>query len=285
MDTLDESETLKLEKAINQAEKLIGEGRLSGKSASSLLLNEIAKAEKRLETLQPEGWLTDRKEEKKAAALAQELAVAAKVARESALNHEEKIQYAEFLKVEYFKKSDFDELAAFYSHSWDKLSEEGKDEMSDRVWGGVKRGEYRFDELPAEVAEEEAERLFNKLSEEHDRRVERIGLSESTCVEFAEAWSRGERDRGIRILSDAGWESRHEGLTVSGGEAGVQSERVETKEAPKNESFRNREEKPVSTGPADLELSDGLLARLDEVNDVDPAPLKELGSPSNGRAK
>ncbi len=62
-----------------------------------------------------------------------ELAIAYKVELEGRLNAAEKQQYAAFLKKEFFTKADFGSLEAFYTDSFDKLTEGGKAEMSHRV--------------------------------------------------------------------------------------------------------------------------------------------------------
>ena len=89
--------------------------------------------------------------------------VASLVEKESGLNAKEKETYGGVLKKEFFTKRDFAKLDEFYSHSWERLSEGGKDQMSHRIWTGIRRGEYRFEELPASVREKEAARLHQQL--------------------------------------------------------------------------------------------------------------------------
>ena len=74
-----------------------------------------------------------------------EASVAMEVAeRETNLNAPEKQTFAGFLKQDFFTKRDFGSLESFYAKTWDRLSERGKDEMSHRIWEGIRRDEYKF---------------------------------------------------------------------------------------------------------------------------------------------
>ena len=78
-------------------------------------------------------------------------AAAALAAKETRLSEEERKTYQSFLEKSYFTKKDFGKLDEFYRHSYDRLSEDGKDEMSKRIDEGIKRGEFKFDELPKTI--------------------------------------------------------------------------------------------------------------------------------------
>ena len=78
--------------------------------------------------------------------------------KEAALNTKEKEQYSGFLKEDFFTKKDFGRLDDFYAHTWDRLSEGGKEQMSKRIWEGVRRNEYKFTDLPKDVQEKEESR-------------------------------------------------------------------------------------------------------------------------------
>ena len=58
--------------------------------------------------------------------------------KEQALNQSERADYITFLRLPRFRKADFAELERFYKKPYDKLSKEGKDEMSHRVWSGTR---------------------------------------------------------------------------------------------------------------------------------------------------
>ena len=66
---------------------------------------------------------------------------AALAEQEKALTQEERKEYASLLKHEHFTKAEFGQMEHFYSHAFDKLSEGGKDQMSRRVWGGIRPSE------------------------------------------------------------------------------------------------------------------------------------------------
>jgi len=48
-------------------------------------------------------------------------------------------------------------LDAFYASSYDKLSDEGKAQMSTRIQEGIRRGEFEFSDLPERVQKKENE--------------------------------------------------------------------------------------------------------------------------------
>lgn len=59
------------------------------------------------------------------------------VKREPSLSEAERKEFAALIARERFTKADFPSLERFYGGPYDKLSEDGKDELSQRVWGGV----------------------------------------------------------------------------------------------------------------------------------------------------
>ena len=64
--------------------------------------------------------------------------IAALVAVEKALSDSDQEEYSAILKHEHFTKAEFAQLEHFYSNGYDKLSEEGKRQMSRRVWDGMR---------------------------------------------------------------------------------------------------------------------------------------------------
>lgn len=128
----------------------------------------------------------------------QEARISALVERERALNEAEKQEYASFLSEDHFKKADFDRLEHFYSHSWDKLTEEGKDEMSKRVWEGVRQHEYRFGELPEPVKEKEAQRVELGLKRGGSENFAAISAQDKS--DFMDARARGQKEESYTIL-------------------------------------------------------------------------------------
>lgn len=148
----------RLAQRVEEIQKMIRSGvNVTGSSLASLL--ETAEAQLDSERAEEQHFMVGKKEREQQ----ERAAVAHMIEREHRLNAAEKEQYGRFLEQDYFTKENFDELDRFYAHSWDKLSEEGKAEMSHRVWEGIRRDEYEFDELPENVRKKEAERLYQQL--------------------------------------------------------------------------------------------------------------------------
>lgn len=128
------------------------------------------------------------------------VAVAQLAQKETALSTSEKESFSGFLKEAYFTTKDFDRLEKFYSHTWDRLSEEGKDEMSKRVWEGIRHDEYKFTDLPRVVQEKEAERAYQVLK----KREAGIGavsrISEVDRDDLIRAYEGGNRDKTCDVL-------------------------------------------------------------------------------------
>lgn len=116
--------------------------------------SRLGVVEKKIQELQA-ARETEMKEQTNAVAIAQ---------NESRLNQQERSNFAGFLKEDYFTKADFGRLEEFYAKTWDRLSEHGKDEMSHRIWEGVRKGKYSFSELPPKVREKEMERAYGVLT-------------------------------------------------------------------------------------------------------------------------
>lgn len=120
--------------------------------------------------------------------------------KEAALNEEEKDAYRGFLKKEFFTKNDFKELEQFYTKSWDRLSEAGKAEMDHRVWEGIRRGEYKFNELPSAVRERTAERAYRQLDHPSPAMGGAEVIPESERKAFIRAYEAGRYEEANRIL-------------------------------------------------------------------------------------
>ena len=278
MTTLDETEYANLERAMIEAEHVVSTARLSGTPAPIELTAKLAETEKRMGILDENGLSPERREEKKSA-LAQDLAVAVMVEREIALSRQEKDTLSGFLRQYYFRKRDFDALAVFYENSWDKLSEEGKDEMSERIWNGVHHGEYRFEDLPSEVSEREAQWLYHSIENDREKMIRATGLDNATCERFADLWKSGRKAESYQMLSESAL-----GEYVSKTQQTLPNQEIlsETVNAQENVDTAKKESSQNTGGAAGIPLSDGLLARLDTIADIDGAPLKELsGSTSN----
>ena len=60
------------------------------------------------------------------------------VEHEKALNASERKEYARFLRMLYFTKAEFGPLERFYEGPYDRLTEQGKGQMSKRIWEGIR---------------------------------------------------------------------------------------------------------------------------------------------------
>lgn len=155
-----DAEYFRLASQVAEIEQLVRSGVRS--DAGYLLTPFLENARARLDTIRFEDSKIE--QEKKEHKEQEVASVAVLVEREKNLNAEEKEQYSEFLAKEYFQKSDFNKLDNFYAHTWPKLSEEGKSEMSHRVWEGIRHNEYKFDELPESIRRGESERLYQQFT-------------------------------------------------------------------------------------------------------------------------
>lgn len=127
-------------------------------------------------------------------------ASAAIAERETALNEAERKTFAGFLEKSFFKKDDFPQLDEFYAKSWNRLSERGKDEMSFRVWEGVRRKEYSFDSLPEVLKDAETDRAYMHMTRgDSCSRADRISAGDR--IEFIGTYERGDREGAEKILN------------------------------------------------------------------------------------
>jgi hypothetical protein len=126
---LDELEEGSLQKVISEVETALA---VSTPGTRGILENLLSNAKGRLGTL--EKRIKETKAEKEARAREEAGTISRLAENETALSRKEKEAYSGFLKEEYFTKRDFDRLEQFYTHTWDRLSEKGKDLMSVRIW-------------------------------------------------------------------------------------------------------------------------------------------------------
>jgi hypothetical protein len=130
----------------------------------------------------------------------EQAAVVALAQKETALSSREQETYSGFLKEEFFTKKDFGHLEQFYEKTWDRLSEGGKNQMSHRVWEGIRHGEYTFGELPPAVREKEAKRAYGVLSKQSDQAADASRIPEKDRSDFIRAYEAGKQDEAGRVL-------------------------------------------------------------------------------------
>ncbi len=202
----DQMESLKLQAAIADIENKLFNGGASFRSSTSTLVKLLNDAKHELNSVDANEKKHHDEEQRKAQA--EVAAVAYLVARETALNEHEREQYGAFIARDFFTKTDFNELEKFYTHAWDRMTEGGKAEMSHRVWEGVRREEYQFNELPESVKQKEAQLLRDSL-----RGVDRpLGELEQIPAQdrtnFIQAWDAGNRQEAYNVL-DRPWFAEH----------------------------------------------------------------------------
>ena len=120
--------------------------------------------------------------------------------RETKLSSTERKTFGDFLKKDFFTKADFGRLDDFYKKAWDRLSEHGKDEMSHRIWDGIRHKEYEFHDLPQSVQEKETKQAYKLL---HDAPVKPEGIEripEKDRQDFIRAYEAGKQDEAKRVL-------------------------------------------------------------------------------------
>lgn len=128
-------------------------------------------------------------------------AISYKAQKEAALSARERETFDGFLKVDYFTKKDFGRLEDFYAKTWDRLSESGKDEMSYRVWEGIRRDEYKFTELPKVIQEKESERAYSVFKKRETGLGVESKIPQADRDDFIRAYESGERDKACEILN------------------------------------------------------------------------------------
>lgn len=199
------SETNKIE--LHRLNKLISDLQMSiflggGVSAAttSMLVKALADAQGQLVGVERSEEREQREFERKHE---QEIATAAIAAaeREAALSRAERQEFASFLECKFFTKAMFDRLDRFYTNTWDRLSDDGKAEMSQRVWEGVRCGEYQFNELPESVKEKEAQGLYEALRHEDSRHPSLQRINPQDRNDFKDAWESRRRDAAFEVLA------------------------------------------------------------------------------------
>lgn len=192
----DEAEYKRLQDTVARIDRLIAGSTASSATTSALVaVSEHARA--RMDALEDKARVQEEeRQQRESSNLAASMA-----AKEEGLNKQEREQYRQFLEKDHFTKGDFVALEGFYSSAWDRLSENGKDQMSQRVWGGVKRGEYQFTELPEVVKEKEADRLEEILKAGPSRPSSVWEVPEADRADFMKARDQDRKQESFEVLN------------------------------------------------------------------------------------
>ena len=184
----DQSERSGLQKAIADVETVLS---VSRPGTRRILENSLDGMKGRVATLDKK--IGDAIHERDVQAREQAATIAAQAQKEARLSESEKQTYSGFLAKEFFTKRDFGKLELFYAHTYDRLSEGGKDEMSHRVWEGVRHGEYRFTDLPEDVQKKEAKRAYDRFIDPTRKRDDLEQVPETDRNDFIRAYKSGDR--------------------------------------------------------------------------------------------
>lgn len=276
------AEAGQLRAAVENISAMLASGTaLVGSASSILLATMLERAKSRLTQIE-RNIEEDEKEQRQKSAT--ELAIAYKARQEAELNAAEQRQYAEFLEKEHFTRADFGKLESFYSNTWDRLSEDGKSEMSQRVWGGVRRKEYEFSELPDVVKEKEAQRLYNALHSQAPIHQSLQRIKPEDRSDFIEAWDGNRKNEAFEILDRP---SFAQNVSLKAGAVKAESVKATTQsDAAKiltpqvAKSEIEKESKAIhAAGVADLKLDDLQLADSGDSKSTPPLPeMKASGS-------
>lgn len=175
-----------------------------------------------------------------------EAAVAALAQQESRLTRDEKEEYSGFLAKRFFSRQDFAQLERFYRETWDRLSERGKDEMSQRIWEGIRHDQYKFSDLPQAVQEKEADRAYAVLK----RREAQAGAPNRIPTvdrdDFIRAYENGRRKDASVILDRP---SFRESMLLGTDSAPIRNSSAEV--GKETEAARMRESSAASPADAD----------------------------------
>ena len=192
---LDEMERDNLQKSISEVETALA---VATPASRAILENFLQNARGRVGVLDKK--IKDSQTAKEEHAREAAAVVADLAKKETALNERERETYSGFLSKEFFTKKDFGNLEQFYEKTWDRLSESGKDEMSHRVWEGVRRDEYKFTDLPKTVQEKESGRAYTLLTRRQTGLGNEPRIPESDRNDFVHAFESGNREEASRIL-------------------------------------------------------------------------------------
>ena len=194
---MDKAVAGRLRAAVRDIESLLKSAGIPRDSSSSTLLEEIlSSAQKKIEGIEQLEEQSTREERDRSL---RDVEIAVAVRYEAELTAAENRQYQEFMAKENFTKADFGKLENFYHSAYDRLSEDGKSEMSHRVWEGVRRKEYEFSELPDIVKEKEAKRLRNELGKEQVA-PDLLNIPAGDRRDFMKAWDEGNKPRSYEVL-------------------------------------------------------------------------------------
>lgn len=264
----------RLQSEISRLEALLAFGGVADDSIRRSITTFIDSARKQIQGIEIEQQKLEKEKREKEE---QDIALSTAARLETALNAREQAEYDSFLKEDHFTKADFGKLEKFYTNTWDRLSENGKAEMSHRIWEGVRRKEYDFDDLPDIVKQKEAERLQGMLRDgaQTQRELQAIPIEDRQA--FLNAWENNDRKTAYQILDRPSFVKN---VAISPppeiGESAVSASHAEAAQILKVETQKpeapTAKATPQLMGTVDFKLDD--IAQLDSASITPPLPEK-----------
>ena len=196
---MDEMERDNLQKEISQVETALS---VSTSASRPIFETFLTNARNRVTALEKK--IKDSQVERENHAREQ-VAIADLAQKEAAFSTREKETYSGFLRKDFFTKADFASLEKFYANTWDRLSDQGKDQMSHRFWEGVRRNEYQFHEAPSSVREKDTDWAYTTLAKRERSPIHMHDIPENDRGDFICAYEGGRRDEAERILERDGF--------------------------------------------------------------------------------
>ncbi len=172
-------------------EKLLTDSPLG---VNPVLQTTLANIQRRLEVLEREIKQDEIKER------AGQAVAAAAAEKEAALNASERGIFCDLLRRDYFAKADMPQVNSFYKNIWDKLTDDGKGEISRRLWEGIRHGEQPFSDLADDIKEKEAERLHKLFTNATIEVGAMAQVPEKDRSDFIRAYEGGNKEEAYRIL-------------------------------------------------------------------------------------
>jgi len=196
MANLEMQEMKRLERTVTDVESLLAR---SPESRTPLLTTFLQNAKMEIARIEHR----QREDERQQSEAQSKLMASAE--RESALTREEQRQFTGFLREGFFTKNQFSALEHFYTHAYDRLSEDGREAMSCRFWEGIRHNEYAFQEAPAIVREKEELQAYQRLQAKSSKDNISEAISKQDRADFIDAYERGDHAEAQKVLSRPGF--------------------------------------------------------------------------------
>lgn len=278
MSELDKAEYQRIEAAIRATEQMmIGNPHIRQDAVAALL--EPSKG--RLHQLDHNGTGLSADVDNRKKQASDSIAIAVLVMQETQLNSAEKEIYGSFLQQDHFSRDDFGKLDEFYTDggAWDRLSENGKKNMSERFWKGVEQGQYTLQEAPQNVRNKETDQLAFYI-QNPDKAPEAVQrMSPAVKADFMTAHESGNKEAAREILNSKPlFESSTNGKTQAAAEHSEVALGREAEDKAETLTQNQGSAEELEDRASDIPK----LASFDELPSTSPTQLPAAGG-SSGR--